>query len=79
MVINPTIYGQSIYVPCQQLVPCSWKWGPTFIICYTLGVDPRKIHIYKHQFAVDGICDVLLGFERIEVGLASGRISVREG
>lgn len=34
--------------------------------------------MYKHQFAEDRICDVLLGFEGIEVGLASGRTSVRE-
>jgi len=34
--------------------------------------------MYKHQFAVDRVCDVLLGFEGIEIGLASGRINVKE-
>jgi hypothetical protein len=35
--------------------------------------------MYKHQSAVDRIYDILLGFEGNEVGLVSGRISVREG
>jgi hypothetical protein len=27
-----------------------------------------------HKFAEDRICDVIVGFEGVEVGLASGRI-----
>jgi hypothetical protein len=34
---------------------------------------------YKHQFAENRICAVLLDFETIEVQLAGGRISMREG
>jgi hypothetical protein len=72
--VNRTLCGQSVYVPCLQLVLCSWEWSTTFLICYTQEWTPGRF-MYK-KFVEDKICDVLLGFEGIEVRLVSGRISV---